>query len=693
MPLGALAMASGSADKKNTYVFEVTPRGVGESASKSLAYWSTANGDDTMVTLWNPADEAQAFVFTLFFTGGEYKYPIELGARATRTLNVSEIIHAGIPDADGNIIPAGVSEGSVEIAGSLGENQHILVVVDAGVYNVRKATCGTVCVTCNGVTSGAMTPSTFSFGPPGTTLQETFYAVWNTGSEYDITSHSSWYSSLNNGSPGNSIATVNNSGLVTAVGGGSVEISATDSNQEIEYIASFCAPIGVSCPTPPAAEIQPNGFASGTVYDTTPVISGINPGNWDAGALTQVTFAGQHFGTNAPTLTFSPSSGISYSLTSYNDTQIVANVTVAASTPAESVSITVTNNGYDGNPFQSSGGSDSPQSSPSTANVVALTLPAPRILRNGADITGQTISVVAGEQIVLTSSYALPAGVSVSSQTWSVPGPTVGGFDHQLSTGEVQPTDFTVSPTTFYWVNAGGSGSAKHTVTYSYIANNGASSPTATTAFSVSGPSAANVTVTTNPTEISLLTAYGTPNTPFVTFGALAGTVPNSIFCGPCGMNFTAAATLPPSNSGGYKWAQLVTGSVLKYTTGGTTKSCPPGPTGLDNDYPYDTGNTTTDAPGTQLKLINSEETVIDKFKMYLLWNANLPNNTSIDVPLGFVIWQWTGDATQTNGVWSVDTANSSGGPTMTQAFTAANGAGAYPTWSKIVTNGTQPCN
>ena len=34
---GALLLASGSVDQTNTYVFEVPPRSVGESAGKSLA--------------------------------------------------------------------------------------------------------------------------------------------------------------------------------------------------------------------------------------------------------------------------------------------------------------------------------------------------------------------------------------------------------------------------------------------------------------------------------------------------------------------------------------------------------------------------------------------------------------------------------------------------------------------------------
>lgn len=38
-------LASGSVDQTNTYVFESVPRGVTESGSKSLQYWSTGNGE------------------------------------------------------------------------------------------------------------------------------------------------------------------------------------------------------------------------------------------------------------------------------------------------------------------------------------------------------------------------------------------------------------------------------------------------------------------------------------------------------------------------------------------------------------------------------------------------------------------------------------------------------------------------
>jgi hypothetical protein len=77
-PRGTVLLNSGSVDQRNTYVFQVVPEAVKESIAKNLSYWSTANGDDTMITLWNPADETQDFLLTLFYSGGHYRWPIHL---------------------------------------------------------------------------------------------------------------------------------------------------------------------------------------------------------------------------------------------------------------------------------------------------------------------------------------------------------------------------------------------------------------------------------------------------------------------------------------------------------------------------------------------------------------------------------------------------------------------------------------
>jgi len=248
---GALLMASGSVDQKNTYVFEVLPRGVLESASKTLSYWSTANGDDTMVTLWNPADEAQDLVFTVFFTGGHYGFPVHLGPRATQVFNVSEVIHNQIPDSEGNVIPASVHEGSGEISGTQGESEHILVALDSGVYNVQKATCGSYCQTCNGMTSAWVIDNPFTLAV-ATNHQLTFIVQYNTGTQYNRTSYGSW-SSSNTG-----VGTVS-TGLTHGVSAGSFTASVIESGGGESVYGNIC---NLSCPF---AYAYPGGQAPGTV--------------------------------------------------------------------------------------------------------------------------------------------------------------------------------------------------------------------------------------------------------------------------------------------------------------------------------------------------------------------------------------------------------------------------------------------
>jgi len=192
-----LLMAAGSVDQSNTYVFEVASRGTVESTGKAVGYWSTANGDDTMVTIWNPADEAQDFVFRLVFSGGQYNMPVHLEARATRTFNVSEIVQSQLPDADGNIIPASIQQGSMKIIGNQADNQHVLVAEDSGIYNVKKATCsGNNCVTCDGWTSSQVAANPYAVGV-NQTNQLHWTLTWDTGQHYDYTSVSgtNWSSS------------------------------------------------------------------------------------------------------------------------------------------------------------------------------------------------------------------------------------------------------------------------------------------------------------------------------------------------------------------------------------------------------------------------------------------------------------------------------------------------------------------
>jgi hypothetical protein len=240
-------VAGGSVDQDKNYVFGVGATAIAESAAKTLSYWSTGDGDDTMVTVWNPADEDQDLLFTLFFSGGRYLVPLHLGPRVTRTFNISEIIHSQIPDAEGNVIPVSVHEGSAQISGSQEELESILVAIDVGTYNVRKATCIRYCIQCTGllltVSPSQLSPSPFNI-VPGNTVQETFTRQSNDGTWHDVTSSSTWTTS------NSSVATVNSTGLVTAKAAGSFTVQALHYDKEAAQICrTETPPSPGNCPS------------------------------------------------------------------------------------------------------------------------------------------------------------------------------------------------------------------------------------------------------------------------------------------------------------------------------------------------------------------------------------------------------------------------------------------------------------
>jgi hypothetical protein len=254
-PRGAVLISSGSVDQRNTYVFQIAPEGIRESMAKNLSYWSTANGDDTMVTVWNPADEAQDFVFTFFYSGGQYLHPIHLEPRATLMFNVSEIIHNQLPDSEGNVIPLGVHDGSAEISGPHGENEYILVAMDAGTYNVQKATCNNNCKTCQGAVDSWITDNPFSVAVGGT-HQLAFTVQSHSGIQYNITTASTWSSS------NNSVATVGSTtGSVTGVAAGTMAAAAVDDGYPLYDTGCF----GFQTPPPCPWESGVSGEGGGDV--------------------------------------------------------------------------------------------------------------------------------------------------------------------------------------------------------------------------------------------------------------------------------------------------------------------------------------------------------------------------------------------------------------------------------------------
>jgi len=321
-------MASGSVDQTNSYVFEVLPHGVSEGVAESLGYWSVSNGDDTMIDIWNPADEAQEFVFTVFFSGGHYELPIHLGPRASQMFNLSEVIRNQIPDKDGHVIPATVREGSAQISGSQGVAEHILVAISVGIYNVRKATCHVTCQTCQGAVGAPVLADSPFITTVSGSHQLTSTVTNHDGSKHNYTTLSAWTSHAP------SVATIGSAtGLVSGVAAGGVMVDG--------YIDSLLM-YGQVCGEPPNCGdnvVSQDPTDNGSV---TPKITSITPSTGQAGTTAlPVTIRGIGFGA-AGTVGFG-GTGITVAYVTRNDTTIAGTFTIASNAPVGSQNVTVTN--------------------------------------------------------------------------------------------------------------------------------------------------------------------------------------------------------------------------------------------------------------------------------------------------------------------------------------------------------------
>jgi hypothetical protein len=240
--------------------------------------------------------------------------PLHLEGKVTRSFNISEIISNQIPDEQGRTVPLSVHEGSAMISGSQGESEHILLVMDAGTYNVQKATCGTNCKTCTGAAEAFVNADPWAL-PMASTRQETFTVQYNTGKQYDYTSAASWTS-------GNtSIATVS-AGKVTARAVGADSLTAEDG--DIPDYSSGCYTYVIECPLDEGED----GQAPGGVPPTLTITDGLwffGKDNSVSGYPTSATItangaSGGTFNWSIPTgtskISFSSSSSVSSTETS-----------------------------------------------------------------------------------------------------------------------------------------------------------------------------------------------------------------------------------------------------------------------------------------------------------------------------------------------------------------------------------------
>jgi len=470
----------------------------------------------------------------------------------------------------------------------------------------------------------------------------------------------------------------------------SIATNATTGNQSVTLTTRF----GTSNAAP---------FSIG---DPTPVITSISPNSWNAGTSIQVAITGHGFGTN-PSLTITGPGVSGYSTGAASDTQIVANVTIAANSPGGAATVEVQSHGYTGSGFFPVNPGQPPQGS-NTASVNPIPAPVPQIMFQGANVSGQTVNVIAGQQIALTIGPP-PPGLHVSSRTWSGvnAGDAIAGWTPGQQPQIPSPSGESFA---FYWVNAGTAGQATYSVTYTWTLDNAQPANSATATFNVRGPTNANISPTVGSVQMlpiagNTVTISGTPT-------MLLTGVPTS--SGQAGIKFFASSSLPTGNTGSYSWVQLIGSDSVHFlkstgrqvcTTFSNPSSTQPE---LDNTYPYGLGFNnvyTTSAPndtatdGPRIAAPSSEMARSFAATMYLLWTPSPDNHCTsgacaVPIPLGSLVWSWAGDTINT-----LSTAQGLNNTTwiMTGCQAAAAGGfepdSSYPIWNNTVLNDSVSCH
>lgn len=329
--------------------------------------WSIANGNDSTLILFNESPDSRKFNVAIGYGNGKaWQKQYRLTSMQTLAIGIRELIEGHVKDDRSNEMPATLTQGDVTWNSGVNAGQGRLLESNSATAMARSFSCyywyflGYVWLggpSAVGLNNTFSEPTSYETEVDTDEINECF-SSYSSSTSLSLSYSWSFDSSLFQGGDCNFYS---DSCALTgyAFGQGNISVSASDG-------------------TCPAVSAQ----TTVSVVDSTPVLTGIDPSDWTAGTTAQVTFTGQYFGTNAPTLSFSPGTGISYTLSSYNDTQIVASVTVASGTPDEQVAVSVTNNGYSGSSFSGTSAGESP-----TSPTVYATVHAP--------ITSSEVTVIA----------------------------------------------------------------------------------------------------------------------------------------------------------------------------------------------------------------------------------------------------------------------------------------------------------
>ncbi|HWG70326.1 MAG TPA: hypothetical protein VN692_13010 [Steroidobacteraceae bacterium] len=344
-----IEITTGSVDQSGSYVFAVVAQQEGASVGQLLPMWSTADGDDTMITLWNQDAAAQDLdlSFNSSDGSGQYLLPVHLEAGAATFVDLAQIESSGQLDPKGRPFPAGARSGSAMLmpAGipEPGPNSRRVVpktgfwtmhniVLSAAVFNVRTATCCYVCSDCCGYSC----PQVFIDPDIDIPIEDEFGANMTvedvTGASNDCTGTASWTGDA--GAEFEGIAGGEAQFTATALGETDVEGELFPVDVPFEGNPFDC-PCG--CPTGDL-------IAAAPVEVVTPVhIDSITPSAVLVGTSVDVEIDGSGFSSPA-SVSISGSGITASSVTVVSATEIDATFAIAT-TASNSVNVSVTANG------------------------------------------------------------------------------------------------------------------------------------------------------------------------------------------------------------------------------------------------------------------------------------------------------------------------------------------------------------
>ena len=467
-------------------------------------------------------------------------------------------------------------------------------------------------------------------------------------------------------------------------------------NANVAPVATPAAMITASC-------IASDGIPVQIVGELT--ITSVTPLGWWAGHTQEITITNSGFlkasDPGGPTSLTVSASGVKMTNPEVvSDTQITATVDVSKKTPAETVTLTVTNPSTSGTPQTA------------TAKPAPVVLPVPEIKWKGNTISGddaKTQKVQVDQPVELTTTpTTLPGGFTVSKSTWDIDGTNIKQYHEEDDAGiSVDETDLDSANTSFYWLYP----DSGLNVTYEYCAtdpngNQLCTSPQAKATFNATERTVSLSTWDSEEATIEHLNLCTMDNitAPYLGYGDLSGPAPGC----PGQQSGTVGIRLPASGASGgkYVFVQVINADFSSYThqaPNGGGPALPPyicGPhAGLDKGYPFpgvypNTPWIAYDRPQMPLPVTYATGTRNYYASMYLLWQPDQLSSTStpsIPVPIGYQDWQFIDTAFQKTPIgkdkWRTDrtpTASGDYGEGFVPATPYDNAIYGYPQWSYI---------